>query len=188
MKIRTTIFFVFLFCTASFSQEIPQGDYWVCPKKSKLSYQVTHPFHKVIATTHEIEGRALTTSSQGDIMIRVPVASFNSENSNRDAHMKEVVEVHQFPYVEFRGTIHSDKIEKGNVQGKILFHGVEKEIATKVSVDKIGDQLQTKISFQISLESFKINRPSLLFVKIEDEAKIEGDFTFVKSENRATCK
>jgi hypothetical protein len=38
--------------------------------------------------------------------------------------------------------------------------------------------VRARFSFPISLEAFQVERPELLFVKVEDQAQIEGDLVF----------
>ena len=41
--------------------------------------------------------------------------------------------------------------------------------------------MRAKFSFPISLDAFKVERPELLFVKVEDKAQIEGDLVFTEA-------
>src|SRR5438270_322828 len=70
-----------------------------------LAYTVIHKLHKVTGATHELEGRALVQPGGGlRVQVRAKVASFDSGNSNRDEHMREVTHEPAHPYVQIKGT------------------------------------------------------------------------------------
>jgi hypothetical protein len=55
----------------------------------------------------------------------------------------------------------------------------EKQPATvPIRLRQEGATIRVTFSFPISLESFKVDRPELLFVKVDDRAQITGDLVF----------
>src|SRR5260370_12590315 len=59
--------------------------------------------HRGDGVSPQVEGRARLAGDGAALFeARVPVASFDSGNVNRDAHMKEVVDAARFPSVELR--------------------------------------------------------------------------------------
>src|SRR5580704_15169797 len=90
---------------------------WVL-EQSTLSYHVSHPLHQVDGVSHAARGRGVCHAGQCDLLIAVPVKSFDSGDSNRDLHMLQVVRGGQFPMVTVRtrlpenasgsGMIHAD--------------------------------------------------------------------------------
>src|SRR5690349_6047956 len=70
---------------------------------SQVKYTLVHKAHTVIGLAKKgVEGKAKLQGSTAQLMARIPVASFDSQNSNRDAHMKEAVEASKFPNVELK--------------------------------------------------------------------------------------
>jgi polyisoprenoid-binding protein YceI len=123
------------------------------------------------------------------MMARARMESFDSRNGNRDAHMLEVVEAARYPWVEFKAASDrlapplkaSSKFQKLKLQGVLNFHGVEKPQEVEVTFTFTGrDQLNAKASFSLSLEAFNIERPSLMFVKVDDKLVIESKLNLVK--------
>src|SRR4051794_6329614 len=67
------------------------------------TYTVVHKLHKFSATSKKADGKAnIGADGKTQVLVRVPVESFDSDNVNRDAHMKETVEAAKFPTVELK--------------------------------------------------------------------------------------
>ena len=115
--------------------------------------------------------------------MRAPVESFDSGNSNRDAHMKEVTEAARFPQVEFKGLCDScalpatfpTTVDK-TLKAELTFHGIKKalEVPVKLTYES-ASRVRAVAQLAVSLDEFKIERPSLMFAKVEDTLKLDID-------------
>ena len=120
-------------------------------------------------------------------MVRVPVESFDSENSNRDAHMKEVVEAARFGFVDLKATgelpppASFPSTVTRVFKGQIEFHGIQQvmDLPVKVTFES-ATRVVAEASFKISLDAFKVERPSLMFVKVDDEMKLSASLVFTR--------
>jgi polyisoprenoid-binding protein YceI len=159
--------------------------YAVEPGRSTLRYHVVHKFHDVTGVSSGIEGKAVL-GPDGKIlaMVRAPVASFDSGDRNRDGHMQEAVAAARFPFVVFKGVARLDGGVPGTpgagvevrMEGEVELHGVRRAVALPVRVELGPDGIaRARGSLEVSLESFGIERPSLLFVKVEDACRIDVD-------------
>src|SRR5580698_11433846 len=74
---------------------------WVL-ETSTLSYHVSHPLHQTDGVSHAARGKAVCHAGQCEILIAVPVKTFDSGDSNRDLHMLQVTRGAQFPLVSVR--------------------------------------------------------------------------------------
>ncbi len=147
---------------------------------STLSYRVVHPLHPVNGVTHEVEGRARVLADGGvQVMVRAPVSSFDSGNGNRDAHMREATETARFPYVELKA-VGSGVIPAAGgpaaplrLSGELTFHGVTQPVDVPATVHWQGpDHVTVEATFPISLGAYHVERPALLFSKIEDRVDV----------------
>ncbi|MCS7013506.1 MAG: YceI family protein [Chloroherpetonaceae bacterium] len=149
--------------------------------ESKLSYELVHPLHKVVATTKnflcEIELLEETQEIQS-VEFRAEVTSFDSGNSNRDAHALEVVEALLYPEVVFQSERIENQQDKLRVSGKLTFHGVTQPINFTARKRIVGSKLVVEGETEISLTAFKVERPALFFVKVEDALKISFEIAF----------
>src|SRR6202140_5400038 len=90
---------------------------WVL-EQSTLTYHVSHPLHQTDGVSHAARGKGVCHAGQCDLLIAVPVKSFDSGDSNRDLHMLQSTRGAQFPMVTVRtrlpeaasasATIHAD--------------------------------------------------------------------------------
>lgn len=161
----------------------------VDPAHSKLSYHITHKLHRVQGDSSSVEGKvAFLADGRVQLMVRAPVASFRSGDSNRDAHMLEVVEAAKYGYVTFKAATRvalpaADKPLDLPLTGELEFHGRKRTetIPLKVSFTAPG-QLHASGTFDVSLDGYEVERPSLLFVKVEDNCRIELDLALTEDQ------
>src|SRR5438270_3788207 len=75
-------------------------------RQGTLTYTVVHKLHEVHGTTNQVEGRALAQpDGRVQVQVRAKVATFDSGNSNRDAHMREATHEASHPYAEVKGVM-----------------------------------------------------------------------------------
>ena len=168
-----------LLLAAAFS---PGGALSVDAGASSLRYRVVHKLHQVDAESRSVEGRMLV-KPDGTVqaMVRAPVASFRSGDSNRDVHMEEVVESGRFPTVTLRGVAHLSpdlRLPAGAIamEAEVELHGVRRPVHLELAVERRPDgALRVKGAFDVSLDAFGIERPALLFVKVDDACHVEVD-------------
>ena len=149
-----------------------------------LTYTVVHKLHEVRGTTRQVEGRAL---AQPDgtirVQVRAKVASFDSGNSNRDEHMREATHEPVHPYAEVKGTLSGVNLPLRQMQEATLHATVElngekqtQDVPVKLEPAEAG--VRATFSFPFSLDAFKVERPELLLIKVDDRATIAGDLRF----------
>ncbi len=161
----------------------------VAPAQSTLSYEIVHKLHKVRGVSKKLEGKArVLPDGKAQVMLRVSSESFDSSNVNRDAHVKEVVEAAKYPSIDLKAgtdglvlpTTFPATVEK-TFKAQISFHGVQKviDLPVKLNFDS-ADSVHVQVTLNLSLDEFKIERPSLMFVKVDDAMKIDADVVLTK--------
>ncbi len=155
----------------------------VDPAASVVRFHVNHKLHAVDGRSSAIEGKALV-DSDGAVraMVRIPASSFESGDANRDANMRETLEVSRHPYVVLKA---AGRIDPGatpgrpvepTLAGELDFHGVRRPVSVPVTVtfsDDGGARVTARLA--LSLDSYRIDRPSLLFVKLDDDCAVNVD-------------
>ena len=106
-----------------------------------------------------------------NVLVKVSVTSFNSGNSNRDSHAMEVIDAISYPNASFLSSSVEQNGDSIKVYGKLTFHGVTKDIVLNGKMTWNGNQLEVDGTFNIRLTEFKIERPSLLFIPVDDTLK-----------------
>lgn len=174
---------------AAVARAAAPGELEVDTKSSSLTYHLVHKMHKVDGVSHQVTGKArLLPDGRAQVMIRVPAQSFDSGNVNRDAHMKEVVEAARFPTVELKALgdgltppASFPATANKTFKAQLAFHGVEQVMQIPVALTwDSATRVRADASFTISLDAFKVERPSLMFIKVDDALKIDARLVFVR--------
>ncbi len=178
-----------LILSAAIAHAQPASDFNVDATASSLTYHLVHKMHKVDGTSHKVDGKArLLPDGKAQVMLRAPVASFDSGNVNRDAHMKETVEAAKFPTVELKAVAEGvtppstfPATVKKPFKAQLSFHGVQQML--EIPVDLVWEsptRVRAEATFAVSLDGFKVERPSLMFVKVEDALKLDAKVAFTR--------
>jgi len=150
-------------------------------REGTLGYTITHKLHEVRGTTHDFEGKVVVApDGTARVQVRARVASFDSGNSNRDEHMREVTHEVEHPYCSVKGIATGVKLpldapRRIILAGTVELNGQRVSVEIPVGLTQSGSRLRASFSFAVSLDDLKIQRPALLFVRVEDRLMIEGD-------------
>ncbi|MFO0583959.1 MAG: YceI family protein [Anaeromyxobacter sp.] len=163
----------------------------VQPAASSLTYRIVHKLHEVEARSTKLEGKAIV-QPDGKVlaMVRVPVASFDSGDANRDAHMQEATEAGRFPFAVVKGvaSLPAGALDgarpaalQATLAGELELHGVKRPISVPLAIAlEPGGAVKVKGELTVSLDGHGIERPSLLFVKVDDACRIGIDLTLAE--------
>ena len=154
-------------------------------ENSLITYFGVHYLHKWEGSTSDVKGVVSYDKNidQYECSISVPLSTFSSGNDNRDSNMLVYCRAFEFPNINFQST--SIKVNESTleIEGKIEFAGEEKEIKTNAKLNSLDNNLfAIEGELDILLSEFKVERPSLLFVEIEDLVKIKYLIQGVKNE------
>ena len=143
--------------------------------KSSASYTVKHLVKTVKGESRELKGKLLCENENCEFLVAVPSASFISSDSNRDLNMQTILDVMKYPLITVKGTFPEANLSKTNfdIKSLVSFHGVVKEY-----VLNIQNGMSSSGSFTLLLEDHKVERPSLLMAKINNEVPISFTFFF----------
>lgn len=153
------------------------------PAHSKVEFHVDHKLHSVDGRAGNVEAKA-AIGDDGKIlaMVRLPAASLDSGDANRDSNMRDVLEVGKYPFVVYKAVgqlpsaIPSGAAFDITLKGELDLHGVKRPLDIPARVELAGDgSVRVRGATRLSLDAFRIERPSLLLVKIEDDCKIDFD-------------
>ena len=150
---------------------------------SYIKYLGDHRLHSWEGISKDINFR-LDCNERCNLSISVPLESLDSGNDSRDSNMLYYTESLLYPEVTFRSNdfIFNDGFDSSiDIDGFIRFHGIERKIPVKISLSNQNNELWGICDFNISLDSFNVERPSLLMMKISDEIKIETKFKLLRN-------
>ena len=143
---------------------------------SSVTYSMVHKLHSWQGVSKDLKVATKWNEQKNEIeqiSIVVNVATFNSGLSSRDSHMMEVLDGLTYPRIIFSSSNVQYTPDGILVKGKLQFHGVERMIETKVKLEKVNRKWMFTGSLTVLLEDYKVERPSLLFVKVDNLVKID---------------
>lgn len=152
---------------------------------SLVTYFGNHVLHKWEGSTSDVQGVVLfnEVKNQYECNISIPLSTFSSGNDSRDSNMLIYCKAFDFPNISFQSTSIKVNESRLEIEGKIEFAGEEKEIKTNAKLNRLDNNLfAIDGELDILLSEFKVERPSLLFVEIEDLVKIKYSIQGVKNE------
>ena len=155
---------------------------WVLDSdKSLIAYEASHFLHDWEGTNQNVKGVLIEGDGVFDkIAIAMYVRDFDSKNSSRDNNALEILEVLQFPKIEF----FSDEIQKTDQQlkfsGSLNFHGIELTQKLNTDYSQKQNQLVLKGGFNLTLSDFEVPLPSFMMRKMEDEIILKYELHFKK--------
>ena len=170
------------FACAALSQQTSASLFGI--REGTIRYTLVHKLHEVRGTSHKLEGLAkVQPGGPTLVQVRVPVASFDSGNSNRDSHMREATHEAAHPYVEVKGTLPPLQLPLAGktdlpLDAKVELNGEIERQTIPVTLTQEGQALRAKFSFPVSLDAHHVERPELLLVKVDDKVVIDGDLLF----------
>ncbi|HEX6838901.1 MAG TPA: YceI family protein [Polyangia bacterium] len=185
---RTATIAVVLVAAAAVAHaQAPAAEYNVVPAESSITYHLVHKLHHVEGTSHKVEGKArVMADGKAQVLVRAASVSFDSGNVNRDEHMKEAIEAAKYPWVELKAL--GDGLtppatfpttQKKTFKAQLTFHGVQNVFDVPVEVTwESPTRVHATTTFPISLDGYKVERPSLMFVKVDDELKLDAKIAF----------
>jgi polyisoprenoid-binding protein YceI len=140
-------------------------------EESSITYKLNHKLHHIEAVSKDGWFRAELDPAKHEITsvtAQVDVMTFDSGNSNRDSHAMEVIESIKYPDVTFSCSAIAQSGDSVRVSGKLTFHGIANDI-TMTGIAKWSDKrLDVDGGFDLSLTEFKVERPSLLMIPVDD--------------------
>ncbi len=138
---------------------------------TSITYHLVHPLHKIdgvskdVDCSAEIDPGAHTFSS---VTVSVDVTTFDSGNSNRDSHAMEVIDALEYPESTFTSTRIEQRGDSLFATGKLTFHGITHDVTIAARPDWSGSQVVVNGAFDILLSDYKVERPSLLMIPVEN--------------------
>src|ERR1700692_2636766 len=153
---------------------------WVL-EQSTLTYHVSHPLRQIDGVSHAARGKGVCHAGQCDLLIAVPVKSFDSGDSNRDLHMLQVTRGAQFPLVSVRTRLPESAAASSaiNADLEIQFAGQTPQYKqVPFNVDTRGGETHITGTIPATLADFKIDPPSLLTMPVKNDIPVRIDMTW----------
>jgi polyisoprenoid-binding protein YceI len=179
------LFWTFLFILFALPIFSETQTYVVVPRLSSVNFEVSAQMHDVHGTGSRFSGTI--TGDPADITtakidLKLDPKSFDTKNEKRDKDLRDkCMEVSKYPFIEFTShSIQADEKElkpgqsqKATVQGTLKMHGLEKQVSVPVTFQLTDDTLTANGEMAVVLDEWKIKRPKVLFVQLQNDVKIQ---------------
>ncbi len=123
-----------------------------------------------------------TGRGETELYFEVELASLDTGIGLRNRHMRDnYLEVETYPYAAFGGKIAraaplADGAYRVTAQGVLGVHGVERERAITCDVSPAGAGYRVQCAFTVLLSDHDIEIPKVMFLKLNNEIRVEVDF------------
>jgi polyisoprenoid-binding protein YceI len=135
------------------------------------------PLHTFSGTSNYLTG--LVNLEDGTVDFYLDLTTLDTGIEKRDRDMKETLETGEYPFAEFFGTLQTEfnpdttAQQAVKVKGDFKIHGVSHEVTIDGTLQMKPEGLMVTANWVLQLEDYDIVPPSLLFVKVDQEQKIE---------------
>lgn len=172
-------FLTFVLTQSAFAQDL--NGTWAI-ENGKAEYKVSFPLKNVEGQSSRVKGKGQCTETTCEFLVATPVASFDSGDGNRDAHMREVTKAALHPMVAVKISFANPKAAN-QVKAKldVTFAGKNKSYQdVPITLVQKDGGIKTQGTWTIQLSDFNVERPSLLGFSISDEVAISYDLSWKK--------
>lgn len=145
------------------------------------------PLHSFTGSSDFLTG--LINLEDGTVDFYLDLTTLDTGIQKRDRDMKETLETGKFPFAEFFGSLSTDfnpddtSEQPVKVKGDFKIHGVSREVTIDGTLQMKPEGLMVTANWVLELEDYDIVPPSLLFVKVDQEQKIEIEALLKPTEN-----
>ena len=153
--------------------------------KSTITYAMTHPMHSFEGVSHDVACVIVIDDANKieSVAAATKVSSFDSDNTNRDSHALEKMEALKFPKVTFTSNDVQQQGTNLTVKGNLTFHGVTKPVVIQGTRQDDNSQVTVKGDFEINLSDYKVEKPSLMMVPVDEKVKLKLSMVFKNTDS-----
>ena len=181
---RYILLLPFFFIT---NQNFSQSVKWTLDtNNSFINYDGKHFLHNWSGKNEKVRGVIVENTGEGNfeqVALAMFVKDFDSGNGNRDSNMLELLEVINFPKIEY----YSNNIflDEGKIlfSGNLNFHGISKELSINSEIKKTNKKLVLSGKFNLSLIDHNVKLPTFMMRSINKDVLIKYQLIFYKSDN-----
>lgn len=134
------------------------------------------PLHTFTGESSHLTG--MIDLQENVIDFYLDLATLKSGIDRRDRDMYRTLDIDQFPFAEFQGSIENsfnpDSNEKQTVvaRGEFSIHGVTRGVRIEGQLQKQGSELLLEAEWVLLLEDYDIDPPGILFYRVDNEQRL----------------
>jgi len=163
------------------------GEYHVNKDKENMVKFISDaPIENFEGVTDQIDGYLYWEDGEytknSELYLEVDLNSLDTGIGLRNRHMREnYLETDKYPRTYFKGKITDsrqvdDSSHVVTADGSIFIHGVEQPLKVEGKMIKIDSGFRIQTNFIVKLTDFKVEVPSIMFYKIDENMDMHLDF------------
>ena len=182
--IKHILLLTFFFIT---NQNFSQSIKWTLDtNNSFINYDGKHFLHSWSGKNEKVRGVIIENIEEENfeqIALAMFVKDFDSGNGNRDSNMLELLEVINFPKIEYYSN--NISLDKGKIlfSGNLNFHGITRDLNINSAIKKTNKKMVLSGEFRVSLVDHNVKLPTFMMRSIDKDILIKYQLLFNKSEN-----
>ena len=151
-------------------------------EKSLVSFYSEATMEDIQATNKKAQ--SILIKESGEVAFSIPIKDFEFDKKLMKEHFNEkYMETEKYPKSTFQGKItgYNSSIsgeQKAEATGKIMIHGITKEITIPGTIEFINGKIIIKSKFIVKLEDYEVKIPQLLWQNIAEEIEVSIEFTY----------
>lgn len=129
------------------------------------------------------KANSMYNTQTGDIAFSVPIREFQFEKKLMKEHFNEkYMESEKYPKATFSGKLDGSSGTVGvyevKAKGKLVIHGVTKEVEIPGTLEITEQQILMKSKFIVRLKDYNIMIPQLMWQNIAEQVEVSIEFTY----------
>jgi hypothetical protein len=160
-----------------------------------VNFEASVPLFEEVKATNETSSCTLNTNT-GTITNVVIIKDFCFKIPIMEEHFNEnYLESDRHPKAIFKGKIQGFNLniigtdsKEFVMRGKLEIHGKSKEISIPVYIKKVGDGLEIRSNFNVSINDFDIKIPRVLVIKIAENVTIKTNYLLLLKSKKLNIK
>jgi hypothetical protein len=160
-----------------------------------VNFEASVPLFEEVKATNETSSCTLNTNT-GAITNVVIIKDFCFKIPIMEEHFNEnYLESDRHPKAIFKGKIQGFNLniigtdsKEFVMKGKLEIHGKSKEISIPVFIKKVGDGLEIRSNFKVSINDFNIKIPRVLILKIAENVTVKTNYLVQLKSRNLTVK
>ncbi len=169
------LFLTLLYCLihqAAFAQEYQTSD-------GQAKFHSTVPLHSFTGESEYLNG--LIDFEENLVDFYLDLSTLKTGNSSRDSDMYTTLNIDQYPFAEFTGSIISDYSfnpdslgkQPVTVSGEFTLNGITVSKTVEGSIEQTDQSINIKAKWVLDITDYQIEPPGILFYRVRDEMDVE---------------
>jgi len=143
------------------------------------SFEAKMPLNSYMGETEQLNGNIDLGTK--DVTFKVPVTSIKTGKEKRDKHMYELLEAEKNPHVNFEGKLIDEfdldkkTVQTVEVKGDFTLAGTSRPVTININLRPVENGLKMTALWSLLITDYNLERPSFLFVKVDDKHDLKVD-------------